>query len=66
MPDFRLNRKTGCPKCADNITLSTSEFIERSNKNHFGKYDYSQVSYSNNKKTFVSCANSTVILSRHK
>ena len=50
-PDFHLNRKTGCPKCADNVTLSISEFIERSNKKHLGKYDYSQVSYVNNRKT---------------
>jgi len=52
-PDFHLNRKTGCPKCADNVTLSTSEFIERSHKIHFGKYDYSNANYKNNRKHII-------------
>ena len=52
IPDFHLNRNTGCPKCADNVTLSITEFIEKSQKIHGDKYDYSQVSYVNN-RTYI-------------
>ena len=49
IPDFHLNRKCGCPKCANNITLTNFEFIEKANKVHNQKYDYSQVEYVNNR-----------------
>jgi len=39
----------GCPNCANNVKLSNSEFIKRSNKIHNGKYDYSLVQYENNR-----------------
>ena len=35
----------GCPKCAGNVQLTTEEFIEKANKTHNGKYDYSKVNY---------------------
>jgi very-short-patch-repair endonuclease len=50
IPDFHLNRKCGCPKCADNVALTTPEFIDRANKIHgTDKYDYSQVEYVNSR-----------------
>ena len=35
----------GCPKCANNIKLSTEEFIKRAKDVHGDKYDYSKVMY---------------------
>ena len=49
IPDFHLNRKTGCPKCANNVTLTLCEFIEKAKNIHCDKYDYSQVVYDNNR-----------------
>ena len=43
-------RGRGCPKCANNIKKTSEEFIERANKVHGCKYDYSYVEYINNKK----------------
>ena len=37
----------GCPKCADNIKLTTKEFIKRAQLAHHNKYDYSKVNYIN-------------------
>jgi very-short-patch-repair endonuclease len=52
IPDFHLNRKCGCPKCANNVTLTIYEFTEKANKIHGDKYDYSQVEYINN-RTYI-------------
>ena len=41
------HKKQGCPKCARNKILSKEQFIERSNKIHNNKYDYSLVEYIN-------------------
>ena len=43
-PNVHLGQK-GCPKCANNIKLSTKEFIEKARKVHGDKYDYSKVVY---------------------
>jgi hypothetical protein len=53
IPDFHINRKCGCPKCSNNIKLEISEFIEKSNKIHCNKYDYSKVEYVNNRKHVI-------------
>lgn len=42
-------RGHGCPKCADNVRLSKSEFIDRANVIHNNFYDYSRVEYKGNK-----------------
>jgi len=47
IPNDHLQGK-GCQMCAGNIKLTTDEFIERSNKIHNSKYDYSLVDYKNN------------------
>ena len=52
IPDFHLNRKCGCPKCANNVTLTKPEFIVKACKIHGDKYDYSQVEYVNN-RTYI-------------
>jgi very-short-patch-repair endonuclease len=52
IPDFHLNRKCGCPKCANNVTLTIYEFTEKANKIHKNKYDYSLVDYVNN-RTYI-------------
>jgi len=43
-PDMHI-RSNGCPTCAGNIKLKSTEFIERSNSIHNNKYDYSLVEY---------------------
>lgn len=45
----------GCPKCgiikmAKGISLSQEEFIDKANKIHQGKYDYSNAKYINNRE----------------
>ena len=47
-PDNHINNKQGCPKCANNVNLTTEEFIQKSKQIHNNKYDYSQVKYINN------------------
>ncbi len=55
-PDYHTDSKSGCPKCANNIKLSTGEFIERAKLIHGNKYDYSKVKYiSTHKKVIVIC-----------
>ena len=44
-PDNHLNCYSGCPKCANNILYSTEDFIEKANKIHKNKFDYSLVNY---------------------
>jgi len=46
-PNTHLNRKYGCPVCSKNKKMTTELFIERSNKIHNNKYDYSLVDYKN-------------------
>ena len=48
IPDFHINRKCGCPKCSNNVKLNILEFIEKAEKIHGNKYDYSKVEYVNN------------------
>ena len=52
IPDFHINRKCGCPKCANN-KVDLSDFIKRANKMHGNKYDYSKVEYVNNRKHVI-------------
>ncbi len=52
IPDFHINRKCGCPKCANN-KVDLSEFIKRANRIHGNKYDYSKVEYVNNRKHVI-------------
>ena len=40
-------RGDGCPKCYGNLKLTLEEFIERANKIHGNKYDYSKSKYIN-------------------
>lgn len=48
--------KNGCPHCGGNIRLTIEEFISRSNKIHGDKYDYTKVSYINEKtKVIIIC-----------
>ena len=44
MPYNHLNG-AGCPKCAGNIKLNKTEFINRAREVHGDKYDYSKVEY---------------------
>lgn len=39
----------GCPNCAHNLKYTKNSFIEKANKIHFNKYDYSLVNYINSK-----------------
>jgi len=44
---------SSCPKCANNVRLSNSQFIEKSRKIHGNKYDYSKVDYINYKTNVI-------------
>jgi very-short-patch-repair endonuclease len=50
IPDFHINRKCGCPKCSNNVKFNLLEFIDKANKIHNNKYDYSKVEYINNRR----------------
>lgn len=51
-------RGHGCSKCSKNYKITTSEFVEKCNKIHNYKYDYSNVSYINNStKVEIICPN---------
>ena len=48
LPYNHLNQKSGCPKCANNVQLTTEEFISRAIEVHGdGTYSYEQVDYIN-------------------
>ena len=53
IPDFHINRKCGCPKCCISYKKNTLEFIEKANKIHNNKYNYSKVHYVNNKNQII-------------
>lgn len=40
----------GCPKCSNNVELTTEEFIRKAISIHGDKYDYSKVDYHNNRQ----------------
>ena len=46
----------GCPKCSDKYHMSTDEYIEKANRIHSYKYDYSETVYINNKSNvYIIC-----------
>jgi hypothetical protein len=45
-PNSHLNGN-GCPKCANNVTYTTEEFIKIAKEKHGDKYDYSKIEYVN-------------------
>ena len=46
-PDNHVNSKQGCPKCANNVSLTTEIFIERAKLVHNNKYSYDKTNYIN-------------------
>jgi len=48
-PSAHINNKQGCAKCANNVKLTTEQFIEKSIISHNNKYDYSLSDYKGNK-----------------
>jgi hypothetical protein len=48
-PGNHINQKQGCPQCSGVKKSNTEEFILKSKSIHGDKYDYSQVTYKNNK-----------------
>lgn len=42
-------RGKGCPRCANNVLLTTSEFVERAHRVHGDRYDYTEVTYCGNR-----------------
>jgi len=57
-PNKHVSGKQGCPKCiTPNVNLTTKEFIEKAELVHSNKYNYSKVSYVNNKtKVTIICS----------
>lgn len=46
----------GCPKCSNTCKFSTEEFVQKANKVHNNKYDYSKTEYTgNNQKVTIIC-----------
>lgn len=46
----------GCPKCVKNVKFTNENFIEKANKVHQNKYDYSKVIYENSRaKVCIIC-----------
>ena len=45
-----ISRKQGCPWCSKSKKLNTQIFIDRSNKIHNKKYDYTKSEYVHSKK----------------
>ena len=46
----------GCPSCANNIKISTKDFIEKAQQIHKNNYDYNLVNYkSTHKKVSIKC-----------
>ena len=55
-PKELKERKTLCPKCSQNYSPTTDEFIERAKSVHGDKYDYSKTKYEkNNKEVCIIC-----------
>jgi hypothetical protein len=50
---IRNNKPRGCPICAKNYKLTTTEFIKRANHIHDNKYNYSKVKYINIKTPII-------------
>lgn len=59
--DFKQTPKlhlkgSGCPSCDNNLNLDTKSFINKSNKIHNNRYDYTEVNYiKNNIKVKIKC-----------
>lgn len=61
-PDKHLNKKDGCPRCANetrNTPKTTNQFILEAKEIHKEEYDYSKTSYINN------CTKVTIICKKH-
>jgi desulfoferrodoxin (superoxide reductase-like protein) len=55
-PDNHINNKQGCPLCANNVKLSTKEFIKKCNQIHNFRYEYLVTIYINDKtKVLITC-----------
>lgn len=55
-PNNHVNNKQKCPKCCNNLKMTTDTFIEKSIKVHGDYYDYSKVIYTGNKdKVCIIC-----------
>lgn len=46
-PYMHLRAKVGCPKCANILTYTTEDFIQKASIKHNNKYDYSKTNYVN-------------------
>ena len=48
--------KTGCPKCAENVQMTTAQFVEKANEVHDRYYDYSSTVYEDGgSKIIIKC-----------
>ena len=57
-PDKHLSRKSGCKKCgvetrSNEFKSNTQDFIEKANKLHENKFDYSKTDYKNSKEKVI-------------
>lgn len=65
-PDKHINSKEGCPLCNGKPICNTESIIGRFKEVHGNKYDYSKVSYVNNKtKVEIICHNKDVSGNEH-
>ena len=55
-PDKHINCRQGCPYCGGKKKPTTEEYLQKVNKVHNGKYDYSETVYQNkNSKICIIC-----------
>jgi hypothetical protein len=52
-PTYHINEKLGCPKERKVYQLTTKDFIERAQKKHGDKYDYTKTQYKNQKTPII-------------
>ena len=55
-PGNHIFKKSGCPKCANCLKLTTEEFVKRSRVTHGNSYNYNKSEYKNNStKVTIGC-----------
>jgi G:T-mismatch repair DNA endonuclease (very short patch repair protein) len=55
-PNNHISKGFGCPSCAGNAPLTTSEFVEKARRKHHDLYDYSLTKYErSNKNVLIKC-----------
>tara|TARA_R110000868_G_C10904242_1_gene764511 strand:+ start:36 stop:830 length:795 start_codon:yes stop_codon:yes gene_type:complete len=52
-PDNHIGKKSGCPKCANNVRMTSEEFVSKARAIHGSGYNYNKIGLLKNNKTKV-------------